>query len=327
MTAFINRANIAAAPEYVLSTTDTPDDLWPVLGCIRFSPTLSEMAVTEDTPPLAGDSVNNGLRFNALGQLYIWPYDSLGPPDDDLWTGGLPVTSLGQLVVTGDAPAFWNAGWPIALNNYVCMLSTTPPPSETISSIVLTFTPSDGSPINYSQLYYGDSGASADTYYTSKASFLSDNPSIAGLETFASIAPTTGNITFPGGTIAELPTASQLESRTAAAQSATYAAFFSNAFAGPDTITITFSSPVQAAGLNFAYNGGHGTLVLAEFFDGATLLHSQNVPLPLVSPLSNANWGFFGYAVASGGPPATQNRVTGDSDTRITGDGDTRVWV
>ena len=117
---FINRAEVSGSPAAIQNTLVVPSAGWPVMGGLRFDPTTNEMAVTTDSAPQVGDAILGGLRFNAAGQLYVWPFDSLGPPTQILYVGGLARTSLCQLVVTEAAPVNYVGGWPIAANSFVC---------------------------------------------------------------------------------------------------------------------------------------------------------------------------------------------------------------
>lgn len=140
MSFFINRATVEGDPNQVLGTEDTPDATWTANGGLLFEPVTGAVAITQDTPPATGDAFVGGLLLNALGQLYVWNFDTLGLPDQVAFNMGFPVTEDGALIVTGDDPLVWQNGWPIAANSFVCMdTGEVPPVVVTISHITIEF--------------------------------------------------------------------------------------------------------------------------------------------------------------------------------------------
>lgn len=243
-----------------------------------------------------------GIGQTLTGELMVFDA-SAGLPADTFWQSGLPVSAAEHRLCVDptNAVALVHDGIPFTTVGAVAVNGSPAPPAATISSLVLDMTESDGGPYYYSQLYYGASGALVATVYTAKATFNSDNPA-AALETFAGIAPATGNFAFAGGTVAcAVPATLHVTAAASLPGPSTYTAFDGS---NNDDITITFSPPVSAVGINLAYVGGHATLLTAKFYDGATLLQSTAVPIPPAAPLSTPVWSFFGYAVAGGSPPA-----------------------
>lgn len=323
MTYGVNWFGVADDSSHVLTVERDPDPSTDAAQNGVYLSPLGELVCTQ-VAVSGSDTFQRGIAVAPTGAMRVLLVNG-SAPSGSTYDNGFLISSTGQLCVTTDSVDHYVKGIPLNVYGAVCIVGSTPP-TTTISSIVLTQNPNDDAGAYYlSQLYYGASGATVATTYTSKTAFNSDNPA-AALETFASIAPHSGNVSFAGGSIAASPTAAQLNVSTAASLPgpSTYAAF--NMGISNTTTLITFTPPISAAGLNIAYLGGHGRSFQADFYDGATLLSSQVIPTP-ASPLSNPTWSFFGYAVASGGPPATQNRVTDVGDTRTTDSGDTRVYV
>jgi hypothetical protein len=173
------------------------------------------------------------------------------------------------------------------------------------------------------QFEFGDGGSNSG-YYDDKTLFDTDHPGLT-LEDFAGIAPGGGSIAAPPFTgWSQATTASELRVYDTAALGMPFCGDGVASMVSPGVWTITFDTPVTAAGFNI----GVGTVFAGcriRWFDGATMLHEQTLPGP--PPLAvTAFTTFAGYATGGAVPPSDA-RITADGDTRITGDGDTRIWV
>jgi hypothetical protein len=172
------------------------------------------------------------------------------------------------------------------------------------------------------QLYYGAGGANSGAY-TNKATFLADHPGLTLQDFEGMVSP---GLTAPWVNTAALQMAVSATSGgpftlkvfdegywTGGQQPFSPAPFDS---VGPDTATttsqisvhtITFVTPVNAAGFNIAslVQAGGAGLRKVEFFDGATLLHTQTYPAIPPCPNVNVFTSFIGYARGGAVPPTT----------------------
>ncbi len=331
---FINRLPVDSDTDgRAVVTSDSPISTDPYVAGNRYSDAtaLGVLYIIEGAVP-AGVPFQNGVARTDMGQVYVLIDD---PPATNAryYNDGILCDGLGHMCCTAiNAIAGYMHGWPLDSIGQVCITGgSPPPPASTVSRIVVT-TVGDGEtaePIVISQLYYGDSGSTAG-FYSSKATFLSDHPSLT-LQTFAGIAPPAGNaplgsftgftvtVNNGGGTPFGVPTAFD---------DAWYLTVFPFLLSVYDTarssspfdnITlIDFSPAITTAGLNFASPGGLSVII--DFYDGATLLHTETT-----NPVQNVDvfTDFNGYS--TGGAVAVNTRVTSDGDTRTTSAGDTRI--
>jgi hypothetical protein len=123
---FINRAEVSTAG-VLGGAVAVPDAATGVLGGIGYvvAPT-GAMAVTTANPVNEGEGAYlDAFRFNNSGQMFVWNFDVSGlPPGGVFYTGGIPFTKDGQLVVTAQPVVWYCGGWPIAANNYVVGVPT-----------------------------------------------------------------------------------------------------------------------------------------------------------------------------------------------------------
>ena len=123
---FINRAEVSVTG-VLGDSVALPAESAGVLGAISYvSAATGAISATPTDPVDATEGAYvDAFRFNDFGQMFIWNFDSRGlPPGGVFYTGGLPFTKDGQLVVTAQPVAWYVGGWPIALNNYVTGVPT-----------------------------------------------------------------------------------------------------------------------------------------------------------------------------------------------------------
>ncbi len=165
---FINRAQVDQTTGEIVATTVTPDDTFAFLGAFAFDPDMA-MAVTTDSPPAATDTLNEGISVTPAGQVHIWDFDSDGTPASGIfYVGGIPVSGLGEVIITADAVVGWVGGWPIAANSFVVMDTggTPPPPGCDNPTTILTqaFNNTDGAYTSQFDTSGGGFGDYAKTY-------------------------------------------------------------------------------------------------------------------------------------------------------------------
>lgn len=123
---FINRAEVSSAG-VLGDSVALPAESAGVLGGINYvSAASGTLSATGNDPAGPNDGAYvDAFRFNSQGQMFVWNFDSRGaPPGGVFYTGGLPFTKDGQLVVTASPVAWYCAGWPLALNNFVVGVPT-----------------------------------------------------------------------------------------------------------------------------------------------------------------------------------------------------------
>ncbi len=317
---FINRAQVDQATGVIVASEDTPDDTWAFLGAIAFAPDTMAMAVTTSSPPADTDTLNEGISITPAGQVHVWDFDSLGLPSTGVfYVGGIPLSGLGEVIITADAVIGWVGGWPIAANSYVVMNTggTPPPPEQTFNKIVLTnpgFAADSEPGIAMAQLYFGTSGTVAG-FYTDKTTFLSDHPGLT-LYDFPGGGPActpllTVSISSPGITIT-VQNADTTQTGLYSSDCDSYPfndldALLQPSNPGHVSITVDFDPPVNSAGFNYETRIVLHPAWQIDYYDGVTLLLTEtgaSAPPKLTT--------FAGYSTATGAATNLYENEAGD---------------